>query len=147
MNITIKARLTVAMTFLGLLLLLSGVLGLIGISRANEATREIFSDRMPGAISAETAEMFTARERLSFERAALLGGTPAGDTAIGRGTLMRPTADKAWADYSALPMSADERPLAEAFENKRIELKKQLDDGYANIRANNHDGIVASAQS
>jgi methyl-accepting chemotaxis protein I, serine sensor receptor len=147
MNITIKARLTVAMTFLGLLLLLSGVLGLIGMSRANDATREIFTVQMPGAVSAESAEMFTARERLSFERAALLGGTPDADIAIGRGTVMRQTADKAWADYAALSMSADERPLAEAFENKRIELKKQLDEGYANIRANNHDGIVASAQS
>jgi methyl-accepting chemotaxis protein-1 (serine sensor receptor) len=147
MNITIKARLTVAMTFLGLLLLLSGVLGLIGMSRANDATREIFTNQMPGAVSTESAEMFTARERLSFERAALLGGTPDADIAIGRGTVMRQTADKAWADYAALSMSADERPLAEAFENKRIELKKQLDEGYANIRANNHDGIVASAQS
>ena len=147
MNITIKARLAVAMTFLGLLLLLSGALGLVGMSRANDATREIFTDEMPGAVSTESAEMFTARERLSFERAALLGGTPDADTAIGRGTVMRQTADKAWADYTALPMSADERPLAEAFENKRIELKKQLDEGYANIRANNHDGIVASAQA
>jgi methyl-accepting chemotaxis protein-1 (serine sensor receptor) len=147
MNITIKARLAVAMAFLGLLLLLSGALGLVGMSRANDATREIFTNKMPSAVSAESAEMFTARERLSFERAALLGGTPEADTAIGRGTLMRQTADKAWADYAALPMSADERSLAEAFENQRIELKKQLDEGYANIHANNHDGIVASAQA
>ena len=135
------------MAFLGVLLLAIGALGLTGMSRANDATRDIFTNKMPSAVAAGTAEMFVARERLAFDRAALLVGTPEAESALSRGAVMRDTSDKAWATYSALPASPDERQLADAFESKRVDMKKQLDDGYANIKANNHDAIVASAQS
>jgi methyl-accepting chemotaxis protein-1 (serine sensor receptor) len=111
-SVTIKARLAVAMAFLGVLLVVIGALGLTGMGRANDATREIFTNKMPSAVSAGTAEMFMARERLAFERAALLVGTPEAASALGRGTVMRDTSDKAWSTYSALPSSPEERQLA-----------------------------------
>ncbi|WP_213779247.1 methyl-accepting chemotaxis protein [Caballeronia sp. dw_276] len=149
MNIlsTIKGRLGIAMAFLGLLLVVIGGLGLWGMSRGNETTRDLFTNEMPSAVAAGNAEMFTARERLSFDRAALLVGKPAAETAIGRGALMRDRADKEWARYAALPQGPGEHEMAQAFQTKRIELQKMLDDGYANIRANDADKIVASAEA
>jgi len=149
MNIltTIKGRLGIAMAFLGLLLVVIGGLGLWGMSRGNETTRDLFTNEMPSAVAAGNAEMFTARERLSFDRAALLVGKPAAETAIGRGALMRDRADKEWARYAALPQGPGEHELAQSFQTKRLELQKMLDDGYANIRANDADKIVASAEA
>jgi methyl-accepting chemotaxis protein-1 (serine sensor receptor) len=149
MNIlsTIKGRLGIAMAFLGLLLVVIGGLGLWGMSLGNQTTRSLFTDQMPSAVSAGNAEMFTARERLSFDRAALLVGKPAAETAIGRGTLMRDRADKEWARYAALPQGPGEKEMADAFQGKRLELQKMLDDGYANVRANDADKIVASAEA
>jgi len=145
---TIKGRLGIAMALLGLLLIVIGGLGLWGMSRGNDTTRGLFMNQMPSAVAAGNAEMFTARERLSFDRAALLVGKPAAaETAIGRGALMRTRADKEWATYAALPQGPGERKLAEDFAAKRLELQKLMDDGYANIRANDADKIVASAES
>ncbi len=144
---TIKGRLGVAMAFLGLLLIGVGGLGLWGMTSSNETTRALFMDEMPSAVSAGNAEMFTARERLSFDRAALLVGKPGAETAIGRGALMRDRADKEWARYAALPQGPGEHKLAESFQAKRLELQKMLDDGYAKIRANDTEGIIASAEA
>ena len=144
---TIKGRLGIAMALLGLLLIVIGGLGLWGMSRGNDTTRGLFMNQMPSAVAAGNAEMFTARERLSFDRAALLVGKPGAETAIGRGALMRTRADKEWATYAALPQGSDEHKMAEDFEAKRLELQKLMDDGYANIRANDADKIVASAEA
>jgi methyl-accepting chemotaxis protein-1 (serine sensor receptor) len=144
---TIKGRLGIAMAFLGLLLIVIGGLGLWGMSRGNETTRGLFMDEMPGAVAAGNAEMFTARERLSFDRAALLVGKPGAETAIGRGALMRDRADKEWARYAALPQGPGEHKLSESFEAKRLELQKMLDAGYANIRANDSERIIESAEA
>jgi methyl-accepting chemotaxis protein I, serine sensor receptor len=144
---TIKGRLGVAMAFLGVLLIVIGGLGLWGMTSSNDTTRAIFMNQMPSAVAAGNAEMFTARERLSFDRAALLAGKPGAETAIGRGALMRDRADKEWARYAALPQGPGEHKLAESFEAKRLELQKMLDAGYANIRANNSEGIIASAEA
>jgi methyl-accepting chemotaxis protein-1 (serine sensor receptor) len=144
---TIKGRLGIAMALLGLLLIVIGGLGLWGMSRGNDTTRGLFMNQMPSAVAAGNAEMFTARERLSFDRAALLVGKPGAETAIGRGALMRTRADKEWATYAALPQGPGEHKLAEDFEAKRLELQKLVDDGYANIRANDADKIIASAEA
>jgi len=144
---TIKGRLGIAMALLGLLLIVIGGLGLWGMSRGNDTTRGLFMNQMPSAVASGNAEMFTARERLSFDRAALLVGKPSAETAIGRGALMRTRADKEWATYTALPQGPGEHKLAEDFEAKRLELQKLMDDGYANIRANDADKIVASAEA
>src|SRR5471030_599913 len=144
---TIKGRLGIAMALLGLLLIVIGGLGLWGMSRGNDTTRGLFMNQMPSAVASGNAEMFTARERLSFDRAALLVGKPSAETAIGRGALMRTRADKEWATYAALPQGPGEHKLAEDFEAKRLELQKLMDDGYANIRANDADKIVASAEA
>ncbi|SAL17144.1 methyl-accepting chemotaxis sensory transducer [Caballeronia udeis] len=144
---TIKGRLGIAMALLGLLLIVIGGLGLWGMSRGNDTTRGLFMNQMPSAVAAGNAEMFTARERLSFDRAALLAGKPSAETAIETGATMRARADKEWATYAALPQGQGEHKLAEDFEAKRLELQKLLDDGYANVRANDADKIVASAEA
>ena len=144
---TIKSRLALVMAFLSILLIGVGTIGLIGMSRANDTTADIFTNEMPSAVAVGNAEMYMARERLTFDRAALNAGTPAAEDAIGRGTIMRKTSNDAWATYSATPKGEGEKALADKFNGQRLELQKQLDAGYADVRSNDHAKIIAVANA
>ncbi|WP_184009525.1 MULTISPECIES: methyl-accepting chemotaxis protein [unclassified Paraburkholderia] len=144
---TIKGRLALAMAFLSALLVAIGTVGLIGMSRSNFTTYDLFTNEMPSAVSVGNAEMFMARERLSFDRAAMNAGTPAAEEAIGRGALMRKISDEAWATYAALPQGPGEKQLADTFNRQRLALQKLLDESYAEVRSNDHDRIIAAANA
>ncbi|MDR5837453.1 methyl-accepting chemotaxis protein [Caballeronia sp. LZ034LL] len=144
---TIKGRLALAMTILSALLIAIGAVGLIGMSRSNTVTHDLFSNQMPSAVSVGNAEMFMARERLSFDRAALNVGTPAAEDAIGRGALMRKISDDAWAKYSGLPQGQGEKELADKFNTERLSLQKLIDQGYADIRAKDQAKIIDDASA
>ncbi|SAK97514.1 methyl-accepting chemotaxis sensory transducer [Caballeronia pedi] len=135
------------MALLGVLLIAIGTVGSIGMSRSGEITRGLYSDQLPAAVSVAKAEMFVARERLSFDRAALNVGTPAAEEPITRGALMRRMSDEAWARYSALPQDANEKQTAEAFNEKRLAMQKLLDEGYAHVRANERDKLISDANA
>jgi len=67
-NMTIRARIGMTMAFLAGLLCVIGVLGLIGMGRANDASREIFTNQMPSAVDVGTAELFAVGQA-GFDRA------------------------------------------------------------------------------
>jgi methyl-accepting chemotaxis protein I, serine sensor receptor len=144
---TIKGRLALAMMLLSALLIAIGVVGLIGMNRSNSVTYELFTNQMPSAVSVGNAEMYMARERLSYDRAALNLGTPAAEEAIGRGAVMRKTSDDAWAKYSALPQESDEKAIADKFNEQRLSLQKLIDQGYADVRAKDQAKANADASA
>ncbi|WP_277186337.1 methyl-accepting chemotaxis protein [Caballeronia sp. BR00000012568055] len=144
---TIKARLGITMAFLGVLLLIIGVLGLFGMSRSNEALLNTYSVQMPGAIAVGNAEMYAARERLVFDRAALLEGSAEVAATIERSRAMRARADAYWKEYTALPQDNEERRLADAAQTKRLELQGIVDKGIAAISANDRAAIVSTAKA
>jgi methyl-accepting chemotaxis protein I, serine sensor receptor len=144
---TIKARLGITMAFLGVLLLIIGVLGLFGMSRSNEALLNTYSVQMPGAIAVGNAEMYAARERLVFDRAALLEGSAEVASTIERSRMMRARADAYWKEYTALPQGDEERRLADAAQTKRLELQGIVDKGIAAISTNDRAAIVSTAKA
>jgi methyl-accepting chemotaxis protein I, serine sensor receptor len=144
---TIKGRLALAMTLLSALLIAIGLVGLIGMSRSNAVTYDLFTNQMPSAVSVGNAEMYMARERLSFDRAALNVGSSAAEDAIGRGALMRKTSDDAWAKYAALPQEANEKAIADKFNEQRVAMQKLIDQGYADVRAKDQEKITADAST
>jgi methyl-accepting chemotaxis protein I, serine sensor receptor len=83
-------------------------LGLYGVNQSNSAYRDTFENQMPSENAVSNAELYTARERLVFDRAALLAGTPEAAPTIERGALMRGSADDLWKKYSTLSQIATE---------------------------------------
>jgi methyl-accepting chemotaxis protein-1 (serine sensor receptor) len=146
-SMTIKARLGLAVAFLALLLVVIGALGLYGIGESNRAHGETYDNRMPSAIAVAYAEMYSARERLVFDRAAFLAGTPEAKATIERGGLMRGRADSYWKKFTALPHTPAESQLAHASNVRRLALQKAIDAGYDAVRANDHARIVDSAKA
>jgi methyl-accepting chemotaxis protein-1 (serine sensor receptor) len=146
-SLTIKARLGISMAFLGALLIAIGALGLVGMSRSNDAFLDTFSNQMPSAIAVGNTELYAARERLVFDRAALLAGTTEAAATIDRARMMRERADKYWKEYTSLPQSPSEKALADTAQARRLELQKRVDAGIAAVVANDHDRIIAEAKA
>ncbi|WP_250525860.1 methyl-accepting chemotaxis protein [Caballeronia sp. GAWG2-1] len=145
--LTIKARIGISMAFLGALLIAIGALGLSGMNHSNTAFLDTYSNQMPSAIAVGNTEMYAMRERLVFDRGALLAGTAEVAATIERSRLMRERADGFWKQYTALPQESGEARLAEAAQAKRLELQRELDKGLKAVAANDHDAIIASAKS
>jgi methyl-accepting chemotaxis protein I, serine sensor receptor len=144
---TIKGRLALSMAFLSALLVAIGTVGLIGMSRLNSTIYEIFTNKMPSAVQVGNAETYMARERLSFDRAALSAGTPAAEDAIEHGAINRKISDEAWDKYAAMPQGPGEKKLADTFNGQRLALQKLLDASYADVRSNDHDRIIKAANA
>ncbi|NTX28931.1 Tar ligand binding domain-containing protein [Burkholderia pyrrocinia] len=145
-NLTIRARIGLTMAFLAVLLGVTGVLGLYGMTRSNDSTREIFTNQMPSAVDVAVAEMFAARERLALDRAALLSGTPDSAAAIERSRAMRTQSDAWWQKYLALPRGPEEDRLAQDVAAKRQALQRSCDAFASVVGADQRDRISDGAK-
>ncbi|HEB3535478.1 TPA: Tar ligand binding domain-containing protein, partial [Burkholderia cenocepacia] len=145
-NLTIRARIGLTMAFLAVLLGVTGVLGLYGMTRANDSTREIFTNQMPSAVNVAVAEVFAARERLALDRAALLVGAPDSTAAIERSRAMRGQSDAWWQKYLALPRGTEEDRLAQDVAARRKALQDSCDAFATAIGTGDHDQIGGGAK-
>ncbi|KVT79683.1 hypothetical protein WT25_18510 [Burkholderia territorii] len=145
-NLTIRARIGLTMAFLAVLLAVIGMLGVYGMTRSNDATREIFTNQMPSAVDVAVAEMYAARERLALDRAALLAGTPDSAAAVERSRGMRAQSDAWWQKYLALPRGPEEDRLAQDVAAKRLALQRSCDAFGSMVAAGDHERIGEGAK-
>ena len=145
-NLTIRARIGLTMAFLAVLLGLIGVLGVYGMTRSNDATREIFTNQMPSAVDVAVAEMYAARERLALDRAALLAGSADAAAAVERSRAMRAQSDAWWQKYLALPRGPEEDRIAQDVAAKRQALQRGCDAFGSAIATGDHDRIGEGAK-
>ena len=129
-GITIKARIGLTMAFLAALSIAIGILGLFGMSEANDAYRDTFTDQMPSAKNIGTAELYVARERLALDRSAFQIGTPDALKTLERARLMRSISEDAWKKYMELPRGPEEDRLAQDVVAKRA-TEYQVADAFA----------------
>ncbi|WP_321785001.1 methyl-accepting chemotaxis protein [Burkholderia pyrrocinia] len=145
-NLTIRARIGLTMAFLAVLLGVTGVLGLYGMTLANDSTRDIFTNQMPSAVDVSVAEIFAARERLALDRAALLVGTPDSAAAIERSRAMRAQSDVWWQKYLGLPRDAQEDRLAQDVAAKRKVLQGSCDAFASSVAVGDRERIGEGAK-
>ncbi|OXI48959.1 methyl-accepting chemotaxis protein [Burkholderia aenigmatica] len=145
-NLTIRARIGLTMAFLAVLLGVTGVLGVYGMTRSNDSTRDIFTNQMPSAVDVAMAEMYAARERLALDRAALLAGTPDAAAAVERSRAMRTQADAWWQKYLALPRGPEEDRLAQDVVAKREAMQHGCDAFASVLGADQRDRIGDGAK-
>jgi methyl-accepting chemotaxis protein-1 (serine sensor receptor) len=128
MSITIKLRLAASMALLSVLLLVIGGVGLAGMTRSNDANRDTYSVKLPGATDVGDAEINLQRERAALFRAALDPKAPGIDGIISHSRDYRTEAGKLLDNYMALPHSAREQELAHDLLERRTAMNKGLDD-------------------
>jgi methyl-accepting chemotaxis protein-1 (serine sensor receptor) len=140
-SISIKARIGLSMVFLSVLLIVTGILGLIGIARSNDAYRQTATSEMPSAIDIGNAEIYAARTRLALDRGAFLVGTPDATKSIDRAKMLYETSETWWNRYFALPRGQDEERLAQSVKSARDAYAAVVDVFAKTIAAGDQAGI------
>jgi methyl-accepting chemotaxis protein-1 (serine sensor receptor) len=118
-NITIRARLALAMSFLGLLMTIGAALGVADIAWSNADQKELYTNELASAIAIGKFNFFYARGRLVLDRIAAQPDRPDVASLETRAREQFAIGDKAWQSYRALPAEPEEERLAEAVEAKR----------------------------
>ncbi|WP_460908886.1 methyl-accepting chemotaxis protein [Paraburkholderia jirisanensis] len=145
MKISIRTRLAVAMVLLGCLLLLVGLLGLTGMSSSNDANRDTYSNKLPRATYIGDSEIVLTRQRAALLRAALDPGAPDIDGIITKSHGFAAQSQALWAQYLALPRSADEDRLTQNVVKSRAAMDQGLDDFANAIRSGDRPSIMRAA--
>jgi methyl-accepting chemotaxis protein I, serine sensor receptor len=142
LNFSIKARIGVAMVVLAALMTIVGRMDMVGMTRANVATHEIFTNQLPSAVDIGYSEIFVLRERTALDRAALAPGTPDAQDLLKLAQNRREKSRQWWQKYLSLPRNADEDRLAQIVAERRTDMETGLDAFRDAIRAADHEKIL-----
>ena len=113
-NLTLRFRLVATMALLGLIIVVTGLLGIYGIRSSGAALERTYSVQMQSIIQLGEAKNFLSRARFNLDRAVLHPDSPDIEKTISRMESFIKDADTAWAAYLALPRGAEEDALAKA---------------------------------
>jgi methyl-accepting chemotaxis protein len=118
-NLTIRARLVLSMATMGLLLVLSAGLALLGLSRANASLEEMYANRLASADALNESAACLLRARAAFDRVVLDPDSQESRRTLQRAIDFGTRSDAAWRRYVALPAEADELTLSKAVQVRR----------------------------
>ncbi|MCI0144545.1 Tar ligand binding domain-containing protein [Paraburkholderia sediminicola] len=144
MNLTIRARLGVALLFLGGLLLLVGALGQVGMDQAISANSQTYAVQLPGAIAIANADLYSSRSRTALDRAAMVVGTPQVASFLNTSHSMRALSDEWWKKYLDMPRDAEENRLAQSLAARRGDMQHALDALEVAVRSSDYGRIGES---
>ncbi|WP_322043453.1 methyl-accepting chemotaxis protein [Paraburkholderia sp. J67] len=146
-GISIKARIGLTMGFLATLIVVISIVGLLGLTRSNDAYRDTFSNQMPSGHAVNMAEIYAARERLALDRAAFQIGTPDAAATLERARAMRGVSDDYWKKYLDLPRGQDEDRLAQEVAARRDALHQNADSFAAIVTAGDQTKVIDGAKA
>ncbi|MEX3946280.1 methyl-accepting chemotaxis protein [Paraburkholderia sp. EG287B] len=146
-GISIKARIGITMGFLAALIVAISAVGLLGLTRSNDAYRETFTDQMPSSHAVNLAEIYAARERLALDRAAFELGTSDAAATIDRAHMLRGVSDDFWKKYMALPHDGEEARLAQDVGARREALHQIADQFMTTVQSGDQAKVVAGAKA
>ncbi|MBC8741386.1 HAMP domain-containing protein [Paraburkholderia sp. UCT31] len=127
-NLSIRARLALVMAFLAVLLILGGVMGIVGVSMANNDVQELYSNNLASSEALGRASVSLARARIwTFCIALDPTGSVVPQQAQDARDLLA-ASKQAWDAYRALPFSGPEEASRAADVNSKLE--KLLADGF-----------------
>jgi methyl-accepting chemotaxis protein len=113
-NVTIRARLTLALGLFMVLLVVGAAAGLLSLQQSNASLQDIYKTDMSSARSLAQTTISTLSARVTLSRIEFIADPTEIKTAIESVRQNLKAADDAWAAYAAKPMSDGEKPLADA---------------------------------
>jgi methyl-accepting chemotaxis protein len=126
-NLGIRARLALAMGFLGVLLILGGVMGIVGVSMSNNDVQELYSSRLASSEALGRAGVSLSRTRIWLFRIALDPVNPAVPQRMQNARDLLTATRKAWDVYRTLRFSGPDEERRAADVNAKLE--KLIADG------------------
>ncbi|WP_279613553.1 methyl-accepting chemotaxis protein [Paraburkholderia tropica] len=130
-KITIRARLALAMGFLGCLLVIGGSMGVAGVSSSNHDLQTLYSNQLGSAVALSQTSVALARSRLWLFRIGLAPDAPDIARSEQNSRDQLDHAKQSWEAYRKLPSYNDEE--ARKADEIDAKLKQLLQDGYEPI--------------
>jgi methyl-accepting chemotaxis protein-1 (serine sensor receptor) len=118
-RLSIRFRLNAALSLLAVLLLTTGIVGVIGMRASDANINEIYTNQLVSASLLGKAQLNAAIVRTTLDRAVFHPDAADVPAIIDKANGYRAKSDDAWKQYKALPMSADESRLAAEVEARR----------------------------
>ena len=118
-RLSIKARLYSTLGLLGVLLIVTGLLGQIGMQATNRALKDAYSHQLASQIAIGKANLNLTIVRTTLDRVSLHPESPEVPALIDKALNYLAVSDKAWQQYASLPRSADEEALYSAVASAR----------------------------
>jgi methyl-accepting chemotaxis protein len=119
MKFTIKFRLLATLTLLGLLLMVSGVLGIMGMRGSNSAVAQAYTSDVAAATSLGKSNLNLTVVRTTLDRVLLHPEAADTGALIDKALNYLAVSDAAWKEYRALPASDAEATLSTAVADAR----------------------------
>ncbi len=113
-NVTIRARLSLALGLFMVLLVIGAAVGLVSLRQSNASLQEIYSNDMASARSLAQTTISTLGARVTLSRIEFIADPTEIKTAIDSVRANLKKADESWANYASLPMNEGEKALADA---------------------------------
>ncbi|AXA89961.1 methyl-accepting chemotaxis protein [Massilia sp. YMA4] len=136
-RLSIRTRLLATMAILGLLIVLTGAVGLYGIRSVNASLEDTYSDQLASSMAIAEAKNHLSRARLVQDRGVFHPDSPDLEKVLARSDEFLQKSDAAWQRYLALPQGPAEQALADVVSQARKALVEQgLRPMAAALRAN-----------
>jgi methyl-accepting chemotaxis protein len=119
MKLTIKFRLLATLTLLGLLLTVTGVLGIAGMRGSNRAVERAYLSDVAAATALGKSNLNLTIVRTTLDRAMLHPEAPEVPALVDKAHNYLSVSNEAWKTYSALPASDAEAALSKAVADAR----------------------------
>ena len=118
-KLTIRARLIASMVFLGVLIVVIGVVGVYGMRSANSSLQDVYTNQMASALKLTDTKNLLNRARFNIDRGIFHADAPDVQNTLTRAEEFLQQSDVAWKEYLALPSEADEKALSDDLATKR----------------------------
>lgn len=118
-KLTIRARLIASMVFLGVLIVVIGVVGVYGMRSANASLQDVYTNQMASALKLTDTKNLLNRARFNIDRGIFHADAPDVQETLKRAEEFIQQSDVAWKEYLALPSEADEKALSDDLVTKR----------------------------
>jgi methyl-accepting chemotaxis protein I, serine sensor receptor len=127
-SLTIRSRLGLCMSFMGLLLALAIGLGLYGMSIINDSMREASQNTIPAIDALGNAEIYIGRSRFVYDRIALQPTSQENADLQKQAGALLDQSDDWFKRYESLPRSPEEDGLAREASQSRAQLRQIISD-------------------
>jgi methyl-accepting chemotaxis protein-1 (serine sensor receptor) len=139
-RLTIRTRLIATMAILGLLIAVTGAMGIYGTHSVNAALEETYSNNLASALASADSKMLLTRARLVQDRAVFHPEAPDLPALLQRADDFVVKSNEAWQRYLALDQDAEEKALSDAVSTAR---KNMVDNGVNALAQALRDGNAA----
>ncbi|MFM0169170.1 methyl-accepting chemotaxis protein [Paraburkholderia sediminicola] len=123
-NLTINLRIAITIAFLGVLLIATGVLGILGMNESNEAQRDAYTVHFASVVALGKSGTAMSRARFGLDWAMSNPHSPQLNAQLERARMLLGDSDKWWNSFRDLPKTPELQRLTDDLDTKRTAVRR-----------------------